>query len=95
MNVSGFLNQVVSLERKTGQNEYGESTFGSAESIKARYDPNYGLRRTAMGVEIAVESYVLTEEPIALGDLIEGSEVRRVEPTVDISGETIAYEAYL
>lgn len=95
MNVSGFLNQTVSLERKTGQNEYGESAFGAPTSIKARYDPNYGLRRSVMGVEVQVESYVLTEEPIALGDLIEGSEVIRVEPTVDISGETIAYEAYL
>ncbi len=41
------------------------------------------------------ESSVLTETEVALGDLIEGSEVRRVESIVSKKGVTLGYRAFL
>ncbi len=40
------------------------------------------------------ESSAMTETEVALGDLIEGSEVRRVEPIIK-KGVTIGYWAFL
>lgn len=93
--VGGFSQQTVNLERKSGTNAYGETTYSAPVRIKARYEPSSGMRRSAMGVDIEVESYILTETEIRLGDLIEGSEVRRVEPIIAKNGKTLGYEAYL
>lgn len=93
--VSSFSAQEITLERKEGGNFYGETSYADPVTIRARYEPNSGMRRSATGVDVEVESYVLTETEIKLGDLIEGSEVRRVEPVIAKNGKTLGYEAYL
>jgi hypothetical protein len=93
--ISDYANQTVSLERKESTNDYGDTTYADAESILAVYELASGLRRSLTGDEVAVESRVLTETAVALGDRIEGSSVRRVVPVIDFDGETIGYEAFL
>jgi hypothetical protein len=93
--ISDYANQTVSLERKESTNDYGDVTYSDTESILAVYEPATGLRRSLTGDEVAVESRVLTETPVSLGDRIEGSSVRRVIPVIGFDGETIGYEAYL
>lgn len=93
--IAGFANQIVSLQRRESGDEFSGYTYADPEQIRARYEPNYGLRRTITGDSTEVESLVLTEEAVALGDLIEGSEVRRIETIVDKGGTILGYQVYL
>jgi hypothetical protein len=93
--VTRYANQTVTLERKSGTNDYGDASYDDPVTISARYEPRSGLRRSITGDEVAVESLVLTEIPLSLGDLVEGSSVRRVETIVDKSGRILGYQAYL
>ncbi len=93
--ISRFANQNVTLQRLTTTDSYAGNTYEVSEEIAARYEPRHGLTRTVGGDEVQAESTVLTETEIGLGDLVEGSEVRRVEPIVNKKGATIGYRAYL
>ena len=100
--VNAYALQELSLERRVRDddgelvlNDYSEHTYEDAETILARYQPRSGLVRTATGDEVAAESTVLTTTEILLGDRIEGSDVRRVVPLVDFSGQVFAYKAFL
>ncbi len=93
--ISRFANQSVTLRRLTTTDSYAGNTYEVAEEILARYDPRHGLTRTVGGDEVQAESTVLTETEVALGDLIEDSAVRRVEPIVNKKGITLGYRAYL
>ena len=94
--------QEVSLERQTRDedgglvlNDYSEPTFDDAETILASYQPRSGLRRSATGDDTDAESTVITATEIKLGDRIEGSPVRRVEPMIGLDGVLEGYEAFL
>jgi hypothetical protein len=93
--VTRYANQTVTLERKSSTNDYGDTIYDDPVTISARYEPRTGLRRSITGDEVAVESLILTETAIALGDVIEGSSVRRVETIVDKGGRILGYQAYL
>jgi hypothetical protein len=93
--VGRFANQQVTLERLDSQDPWGTPTYEAAETISARYEPNTGLVTTFAGESAQVESFVLTETEVGLGDLIEGSEVRRVEPIINKKGVTLGYKVYL
>ena len=92
--ISRFANQTVTLQRLTTEDSFGGNTYATAEEIAAHYRPRFGLTRTVGGDEVQAESSVMTETEVALGDLIEGSEVRRVEPIIK-KGVTIGYWAFL
>ncbi len=93
--IARFANQTVTLQRLTTEDSFAGNTYATAEEIPARYDPRTGLARTVGGDEVQAESSVLTETEVALGDLIEGSEVRRVESIVSKKGVTLGYRAFL
>lgn len=93
--VAGFCNQSAILQRKTGRNVDNEPTYSDPAEISARVEPAEGLRRSATGDLIDVETYVLTETGVAVGDCIDGEEVRRVQSIIGKSGQTLGYEAYL
>ena len=95
MNLGKYLRQAVALERKGEADFYGNVTYADPVQIRARYEPDEGLIRSATGQEIDAESVVLIRETVALGDLIEGSAVRRVETIVDKRGKTLGYRCYL
>lgn len=94
MNLKKYHRQTLTLERKTGENNAGEPTYSNPTTIKALYRPKSGTKRTITGVEVNVESYVQTTEEIALGDYIEGAEVRRVEEIV-YRGRVLGREVFL
>lgn len=94
MNLSKHQKQTVTIERRTGTNGFGEPIYEAPARIRALYMPREGVRRSATGDDVEVESYVLTEAPVSLGDRIEGSDVRRLEPIVR-KGQTIGRECYL
>lgn len=93
--ITRYSNQTVSLERYTGENEWHEATYEDPVDISVRYEQKSGLTRTATGDQTQVESYILTETEIKVADLIEGSEVIRVEAKVPKNGITMGYEVYL
>ncbi len=92
--ISRFANQTVTLQRRLTNESFQGNTYTTAEEIAAHYRPRFGLTRTVGGDEVQAESSVMTETEVALGDLIEGSEVRRVEPIIK-KGVTIGYWAFL
>lgn len=93
--ISGFANQAVELEKAGGTDGSGDHVPGEKRTIRARFEPAFGSKRTATGELVEVESYVLSEAEIALGDRIEGSEVVRVETIIGKNGKVLGYEAWL
>lgn len=98
--ISDNATQEVRLQRLITSDSYEGNTYDppdieDAETIMAVYEPASGLTRTLGGDEVAVESRVLTQTSVGLGDKIEGSAVRRVAPVPDFDGTTIGYEVFL
>lgn len=101
MNLSKHLRQTVTIERAQRDEEgnqrhdaFGQPLYDPPASMRALYLQKEGVRRSATGDDVEVESYALTDAPVALGDRIEGSDVRRVEPIVR-KGRVIGRECYL
>ena len=98
--VTDFAMQTVGLRRKVSEDpEWHEVTYDPPEpdpplQITAVYLPDKGLARTATGNRAPVDSRVITETELHLGDLIEGSEVVRVRTLIE-DGEVIGYAADL
>jgi hypothetical protein len=93
--IARYTNQVLTLERLISHDARGVPTYSSPEQIRARYERKDGLQQTIAGESAEAESYVLTETEVALGDLIEGNEVRRVEPKPLKNGTILCYEVFL
>lgn len=96
--ISGFCNQAAELKRlkSAGSSDgYEEAEYHPPETIKVRKETKRGLVRTALGSEVQAETYVLTEEEIIVGDLIDGIEVRRIETIDAKNGALLGFEAYL
>lgn len=101
MNLAKHLRQTVRIERREydelGNPRYdgfGQPLYAAPADMRALYLQREGVRRSATGDDVEVESYVLTDAAVLLGDRIEGSDVRRVEPVVR-KGKTIGRECYL
>ncbi len=108
MNLTRHLKQNVTVRRKTGENNAGEYTYGGPEDIKALFQPDEGLTRSATGQLIDAESKLLTVDQIGLGDLVSGTftlqdgsemavaeaEVRRVTPIV-FKGRVLGFQSKL
>lgn len=93
--IAKYLNQTVSLQRKGAPDFYGDVVLSEPVNIKARYEPADGLVRTATGDEINAKGTILTQAEVAVGDLIEGAEVKGLEALVSKSGTTLAYRVLL
>lgn len=101
MNLSKHLKQTVTIERREYDEQgnprydgFGQPLYAAPANMRALYLQKEGVRRSATGDDVEVESYALTDAPVSLGDKIEGSDVRRVEPIVR-KGKVIGRECYL
>jgi hypothetical protein len=93
--ISGFTNQTVSYEKRTGKSNYTGITYAPAVEIPARKELRQTRVRNAQGSEVLSTTYVLTEHSVALGDKIDGLEIQALESIVNKGGRLLGYEAYL
>lgn len=68
--IADYLNQNASWQSKTGNNSYGEPTYGAATTIYCRFEAKHSLVRNANGVVIDSMAKMYCVENILEGDLI-------------------------
>ena len=97
-----YMNQRVTLERRTRDengdpvgDEYSGISYDEPETIMALYEPASGTVRTGTGPTDQITTRVVSVSEIRLGDKIEGSVVKGVDPVIDFDGTITEYEAFL
>jgi hypothetical protein len=94
--IGSFSKQTAVLERATGGYDVeAQPAYDAPETIRVRKEPASGVRRSATGQDVDVETVYMTETVIALQDRVDGSEVRRVEDIVDKGGKRLGCEFYV
>lgn len=93
--VGGFANQKATHQPRTGRDGFNRPTYGSPRTIKVRKEPDRGVKRSAMGTDVAVESYYLTEAVVNVEDKLDGVVVRRVKEIVDMGGIRLGCEVWV
>ncbi|MDD3921341.1 MAG: hypothetical protein PHO41_09250 [Eubacteriales bacterium] len=68
MSITNYLNQTCSWYGKTGNNSYGEPTYGAGASIDCRWEDKRKLVRNAQGVEITSVATAYTTSNIQEND---------------------------
>lgn len=68
--IKDYLNQTASWQSKTGNNSYGEPTYGADCTINCRFEAKHSLVRNANGVTIDSMTKMYCVENIQEGDLI-------------------------
>jgi len=108
MNLLTHLKQVVTIRRRGEPNDYNQFDYEDPVEVPAMFEPDDGLKQSAMGQDVAVESNLMTVDRLQLGDLVSGqielpdgstyevedAEVRRVTPII-FKGRAIGFEARL
>ena len=96
------MNQRLTLERRERDandepvgDEYSGPSYKKPVTIMALYEPAEGTIRTVTGPTDQITSRVVSTTRIRLGDKIEGSVVKGVNPVIDFDGTTTEYEAFL
>lgn len=90
-----YMNQTVSFEQRTAEGSRGAHTYADPVNIAALYEPNFGTVTTQSGATTQAESRVVTTVELALGDKIEGYEIKRVDPVIEHDGTIAEWEAFL
>lgn len=94
--IGSFSKQAAVLERATGgYDSEGQPAVGAPETIKVRKEPASGVKRSATGADVDVETVYMTEAAVSVQDRVDGSEVRRVEEIVDKAGKRLGCEFYV
>jgi hypothetical protein len=93
--ISGFANQQATHEAYAGKDGFGKPTYSAAVTIRVRKEPSRGVRRSATGTDVAVETYYLTEAVVNLQDRIDGTSVRRVRDVVSKGGVRLGCEVWV
>lgn len=92
--VSGFTNQKAMLQTYAGRDGFGKATYNSPRTIRVRKEPAQGVRISATGTDVAVETSYLTEETVTTQDRIDGVNVRRVADIIGMGGERLGCEVW-
>lgn len=68
--IENYLNQSASWQAKTGDNSYGEPTYGAAATISCRVEDIHRLTRDTEGVQVVSETTLFCLEAVRANDLI-------------------------
>lgn len=93
--ISGFANQQATHEAYTGKDGFNKPTYAVPATIKVRKEPAKGVRKSATGTDVAVETYYLTEATVSLQDRLDGTSVRRVRDVVSKGGVRLGCEVWI
>lgn len=96
MNTRHFLRQQVTVERSTGETEWGDSSYSAPEILPARKELKQGrVVSASSGEVISSTTRLWMADQVALGDKVDGEQVVAVESIVDRGGKTLGYACYL
>ncbi len=91
--LSGYAKVAMTKGTAGTPNAYGESTYTNT-TIYGVKESTGKLVRDQNGDEVVAGTLILTETLCALGDLLDGDRVIRVDTVRDIEGSVSHYEVY-
>ncbi len=90
--ISSFSKQTATHEVYTGKDGYGKPAFAGVVTIKVRKDPAKGVKRSATGTDVAVETEYLSEAVVSVQDRVDGAYVRRSAEIIGKNGRRLGCE---
>ena len=100
--IGSFSKQTAVLERAAADadgnpryDDEGQPLAGVAETIRVRKEPAAGVKRSATGADVDVETVYMAEAAVGVGDRLDGLAVRRVEDIIDKGGKRLGCEAFV
>lgn len=93
MDISGYLNQEAQHRRASGRDEWGNIIEESQRTIPVRRTTKAKQRSSKGELALVSATEYMTNERIALGDLLDGEEV--AEEIIDFDGSYIGCKAFL
>lgn len=90
--ISSFSKQTATHERYTGKDGFGKPAYAVPVIIKVRKDPAKGVKRSATGTDVAVETEYLSEAVVSVQDKVDGSVVRRSAEIIWTNGRRLGCE---
>lgn len=73
--IDSYLAQTATWKRVTGRNGFNEPTYAES-TIRVRWEPRLTRIRNSDGVEVVASARVYVTEPVAIGDVLVGSDGR-------------------
>lgn len=106
MNLTGWLNQVITVQSPTGSSNYGDPTWSNRRSVRARVQLRRTKTRSAAGEVVDMTHELFTLEALTINDRIwipgadttDAKQARRpvnVTAVVDKAGHVHHYEVAL
>lgn len=89
-----YANQSLAWKHVTGVSDTNEPTY-EEKTIKGRKETGFKFVRNAQGEEVVSSAFVMTEAPVKVNDLIDGSLVIAVNDSPGLDGMPLFYEVYL
>ena len=94
MKITQYLNQTAQYEERLDSLDgWGQQSFNPPITIKCRYQTKHKLLKTKAGHEFIPVTEYMTEQPLKLGDRIDGQELQAVESIQDFK-RTIGWKGY-
>lgn len=93
--IEHFLNQEVSWEQKTHEDDYGQPTHAESVTIKVRKVGKTRRTTNKQGTHITTNTEILTIDDINVGDKIDSEIVVDTLESVDRDGVVCAKKVYL
>lgn len=95
MDLTRFLNQVVSYEALTGTDDRDDKTYASAVATKARKEEKTTLIYKSLSETVTSTTAVWMLAEPTLGDRIDGREVIGRDSLVEVGGRVAGWKALL
>lgn len=95
MDISRYLNQKAQHRRASGRDEWGNAVQESQRTIPVRRTTKARQRSSKGELALVSATEYMTNERIAVGDLLDGEEVQAVEEIIDFDGSYIGCKAFL
>ena len=92
MKITKFLNQKVTYEKCTGNNDYAEYTYDAPITISARIERKTQMAERADGSIRRATNVIYLDREIFPGDKINGSEILTVSDYIWRDGSVQGYE---
>ena len=93
--IKKFARQSATLETYTGRDGFGKATYAPARRIKVRREAASGVRRSATGTDVDVETYYITEATVTIRDKIDGKAIRRIREVTNAKGNVDGVELWV
>ena len=93
--VAKFAKQTADLDVFTGRDGFSKATYAPTRKIKVRREAAEGVRHSATGTDVGVETYYLTEAIVTTNDKIDGHPVRRVKEITSAKGVRLGVEVWV